>query len=220
MARRPEAPLDQQASQDDPRRARVEAVLRPYAAGTAPGMTSWAITERRVAMTARDAATAVLPLLGEPRRSHHRVRGVIVPLLICAWADFDATFAAVVAALLALPPALPDVEDPAWDAALPVAPVARVATRAHGEIWHPPEIGAETTGPGGTVGRLVRQERRGYLITEDGRTIRLQARCECGLTRRRERPEVPYEVVRVDTEHRLIQVETGTACGVCRSIAH
>ena len=97
------------------RRAFVARALRPFVDGTAPGMASSQITEARVAATARDAADAVLPLLGSPARSAHRVRGLIVPALVCGWPELDEVFERVVDKLLALPPAHPDVAEPAWD---------------------------------------------------------------------------------------------------------
>src|SRR5512138_2688905 len=113
------------------RRALVARALRPFVDGTAPGMASSLLIEARVAATARDAAEAVLPLLGTPARSAHRVRGLIVPALVCGWNELDAVFERVVDKLLALPPAHPDVVDPAWDAQLeapkPAEPRAEVS---------------------------------------------------------------------------------------------
>src|SRR5215213_3563141 len=106
--------LSAEPSQADRRRL-VARALRPFVEGTAPGMSSWLLTEARVAATARDAASAVLPLLGAPARSAHRVRGLIVPALVCGWQELDEVFERVVDKLLALPPAHPDVAEPAWD---------------------------------------------------------------------------------------------------------
>ena len=61
------------------RRRLVARALRPFVEGTAPGMSSWLLTVTRVAATARDAAEAVLPLLGAPARSPHRGCGAVRP---------------------------------------------------------------------------------------------------------------------------------------------
>ena len=130
--------IRQRAEPDHPDRRRLVAqALRPYVEGTAPGMSSWLLTEARVAATARDAAEAVLPLLGTPARSPHRVRGLIVPALVSGWAELDEVFERVLDKLLALPPALADVAEPSWDAQLPEPSAPRPDPESEAPAWTP-----------------------------------------------------------------------------------
>lgn len=195
-------------------RARLDAALRPLLIGPAAG---GLLVERRVAAAARDAAAAVLPLLGAPPRSAHRVRALLVPVLVCGWAEFDAAYAALLDALLALPPAVPGVDDPAWDAALAPVPAERRPWRPDGARWDPPEHGGDTVAPGGTRGRVVRRGAQSVLVTGDGRPVRLRARCGCAPAERRARPAVPYEHVHLRRDGSVLDVAAGDACGSCRA---
>jgi hypothetical protein len=201
------------------RRAIVARALRPFVDGTAPGMASSQITETRVAATARDAADAVLPLLGTPAPSAHRVRGLIVPALVCGWGELDEVFDRVVDKLLALPPAHPDVVEPAWDEQLaepkPAEPRARVSDAP---AWSLESRDGDTVvGPAGTVGSLIRSDRRHALIVEDGRPVRAHSRCECDPARRRGRAEVAFERIAFGRGRRILDVRAGRACPLCRA---
>jgi hypothetical protein len=201
------------------RRAIVARALRPFVDGTAPGMASSQITETRVAATARDAADAVLPLLGTPAPSAHRVRGLIVPALVCGWGELDEVFDRVVDKLLALPPAHPDVVEPAWDEQLaepkPAEPRARVSDAP---AWSLESRDGDTVvGPAGTVGSLIRSDRRHALIVEDGRPVRAHSRCECDPARRRGRAEVAFERIAFGCGRRILDVRAGRACPLCRA---
>ena len=88
---------------DDGRRSGVDAVLAPYVQGTDPEHPAGPLTEQRVAQTARDAALAVQPLLGEPLRSLHRIRGLIVPALVCGWGELDTVYEGVLDTNLVIP---------------------------------------------------------------------------------------------------------------------
>ena len=201
------------------RRALVARALRPFVDGTAPGMASSQITEARVAATARDAAEAVLPLLGSPARSAHRVRGLIVPAIVCGWPELDEVFERVVDKLLALPPAHPDVVEPAWDEQLAEPKPAEPRTTA-GDMteWSPDSREGDTVvGPGGTTGVLVRADRRHALIVEDGRPVRAHSRCDCDPARRRGRAEVAFERVALGRRKRILDVRAGRACPLCRA---
>lgn len=198
-------------------RARLDAALRPFALGThASQGEGAALTERRIAAAARDAAAAVLPLLGDPPRSAHRVRRLLRPVLSCTWAEFEATYAATLDALLALPPAHPEIEDPAWDAHLEAPPTPRRGWHPGAPPWTAPVEGAATTGPAGTVGRVVRRGTRAVLVTADGRSVRANAPCTCDADARGARPPVPYELVHLRRDGRILDVAVGTACGSCR----
>jgi hypothetical protein len=202
-------------------RQELSRVLRPFVDGTAKGMSSWVMTEARVAVTARDAARAILPLLGTPARSAHRVRGLIVPTLTCSWDELDATFEVALDKLLALPPAIPGVEDPAWNVDVPEPPAARPDWNVHGSTWTPTsEDGDTVTGPSGTVGRLVRSDRRHALIVADGRSVRTHARCECTHKQRRERGEVAFEQVTFGRGRAILEVRVGVVCTLCRAVVH
>src|SRR5215207_3689951 len=136
-------------------RERIARMLRPYVDGTAPGMASSLLTEARVAATARDAAEAVLPLLGVPAPSAHRVRGLIVPALLCGWPELDTVFERVLDKLLALPPAHPDVPEPTWDAQLPEPRPSRPEPTVDAPAWSPSARDGDTVvGPSGTTGTL------------------------------------------------------------------
>lgn len=175
------------------------------------------MTERRVAETARDAAAAILPLLGAPPRSAHRVRALIMPLLVCGWAEFDALYDATLEKLVVLPPAIAGIDDPPWDVGLAPAVPAKRRWLDDGQ-WRAPSLQAtEVTAPGGTVGRVVHRGPKILLISEDGRPIRLHSRCECGLADRRSRSEVPYELVHLRRDGSVLDVTMGTACGGCRA---
>jgi hypothetical protein len=199
-------------------RARIAAVLRPIVLGEPTAGAGAPLTARRVAATARDAAAAVLPLLGSPRRSAERVRRLVTPVLVCGWAEFDAEYAAALDAIVALPPAVPGVDDPAWDAGLPPEPAPPREWSAPPERrWTPPEYGAEGVGPAGTVGRVVRRGATAVLLTGDGRLVRLRARCACAPAARRARGEVPFEQVHLRRDGSVLDVTVGTACGLCRA---
>ena len=203
------------------RRDQVARALRPFVDGTAPGMASSQITEARVAATARDAAEAVLPLLGSPARSAHRVRGLIVPALVCGWPELDEVFARVVDKLLALPPAHPDVVEPAWDeqlAAAPKKPAEPSVDSSGVPPWSPQSRELDTVvGPAGTVGVLIRSDRRHAVIVEDGRPVRTHSRCDCDPARRRGRAEVAFERISFGRGRRILDVRAGRACPLCRA---
>jgi hypothetical protein len=203
------------------RRDLVARALRPFVDGTAPGMASSQITETRVAATARDAADAVLPLLGAPARSAHRVRGLIVPALVCGWPELDEVFERVVDKLLALPPAHPDVVEPAWDeqlAAEPKKPAETTVDPSGVTPWSPQSRELDTVaGPAGTVGVLIRSDRRHAVIVEDGRPVRTHSRCDCDPARRRGRAEVAFERISFGRGRRILDVRAGRACPLCRA---
>lgn len=201
------------------RRAQLDAVLRPFVleGSSTSGVSGASMTERRVAATARDAAAAILPLLGPPRRSAHRVRSIIMPVLTCGWMEFDAVYASALEALLALPPAVAGVDDPAWDAEITPEPPARRTWLDDGQWRAPPFSATETIAPGGTVGRVVQRTAKSLLISEDGRPIRIHSRCECDVTERRARPTVPYELVHLRRNGSVLDVIMGAACGGCRA---
>jgi hypothetical protein len=200
------------------RRAALDAALRPFMLGATPDGAGAPMTARRVAAAARDAAAAAVPLLGEPPRSAHRVRGLIVPVLTCGWAEFDAAYAGALDALLSLPPAIEGVDDPSWDAALAPEVQERKSWLEGGQFWTPPaHVGAHTVAPGGTAGRLARRAARYALITSDGRSVRLGARCACPVAVREAKPEVPFEQVYLRGDGSILDVSVGTACGACRA---
>ncbi|MDB4883018.1 MAG: hypothetical protein JWL95_1784 [Gemmatimonadetes bacterium] len=199
-------------------RRELSRVLRPFVDGTAMGMSSWVMTESRVAVTARDAARAILPLLGTPARSAHRVRGLIVPALTCSWTELDGVFEDALTKLLALPPAVPGVVDPPWDRDVPEPRASRHDWNVHGSSWTPSAREGDTvTGPSGTVGRLLRSDRRHALIVADGRSVRTRARCDCSPKQRRERGEVAFELVTFGRAHAILEVSVGTVCTLCRA---
>lgn len=201
------------------RRALVASALRPFVDGTAPGMASSQITEARVAATARDAADAVLPLLGSPARSAHRVRGLIVPALVCGWPELDEVFERVVDKLLALPPAHPDVVEPAWDEQLAEPkPAEPRPNTSDAPAWSlESRDGDAVVGPAGTAGVLIRLDRRHALIVEDGRPVRAHSRCECDPARRRGRAEVAFERISFGRGRRILDVRAGRVCPLCRA---
>ena len=209
------------ADSDRPdRRVLVARALRPFVDGTAPGMASSQITEARVAATARDAADAVLPLLGAPARSAHRVRGLIVPALVCGWQELDEVFERVVDKLLALPPAHPDVAEPAWDEQLPEPkqPAEARPIDPNATPWSKSSRDGDTVvGPAGTLGVIMRSDRRHALIVEDGRPVRSHSRCDCDPTRRRGRAEVAFERIAFGRGHRILDVRAGLVCPLCRA---
>ena len=201
------------------RRALVARALWPFIDGTAPGMASSLLTEARVAATARDAADAILPLLGSPAPSAHRVRGLIVPAIVCGWNELDAVFERVVDKLLALPPAHPDVVDPTWDAQLDTRrPVESRADEGDATPWSVNSRDGDTVaGPAGTVGVLIRSDRRHALIVADGRPVRAHSRCECDPARRRGRAEVAFERIAFGRGRRILDVRAGHVCPLCRA---
>lgn len=193
-------------------------MLRPFVEGTAKGMSSWVMTEARIAATARDAAKAILPLLGTPAPSAHRVRGLIVPTLTCSWPEFDAVYEDALTKLLALPPAIPDVDDPEWDAGLEKPRRARRDWNEHGTEWTAQALeGERAVGPSGTVGSLIRLDQRHALIVEDGRAVRTRAHCTCSIAQRRERGEVAFELVTFGRARSILEVRVGTVCVHCRA---
>lgn len=200
-------------------RARLDAVLFPLVHGTSPGTAGVAMTARRVAATARDAAHAALAVLGQPSPSAHRVRGLIVPVLTCSWRDFDVTYAAALDAILALPPAIPGVDDPEWDAGLPEEPVARRSWLERGaQHWSPPASdGMETVAPGGTRGYVTRRGSTYVIVSADGRPVRSRAHCTCDPSDREQRPAVPFEHVHMRRDGTVLDVTVGIGCGVCRA---
>jgi len=207
------------------RRALARA-LRPYVDGTAAGISSSVMTQARVAATARDAAVAVLPLLGAPAPSAHRVRASIMPALVCSWTELDAVFEQVLDRLIALPSALAGVPDPAWDAGLPPAPrsASRAPERAAASeeeiqrTWSTTaREGDVITGPAGTTGTLVRADRRHALIVEDARSVRTHGKCACDPLRRRERGEVAFELITFGRRRAVLDVRAGHACALCRA---
>jgi hypothetical protein len=199
--------------------------LRPFVDGTAAGISSSVMTQARVAATARDAAVAVLPLLGTPAPSAHRVRASILPALVCSWTELDPVFEATLDRLIALPPAIAGVPDPAWDAGLPPAPRsgARAAERATRDepverTWSTTaREGDVVTGPAGTTGTLVRADRKAALIVEDARSVRTHGKCACDPLRRRERGEVAFELITFGRRRAVLDVRAGHACALCRA---
>jgi hypothetical protein len=200
-------------------RERVDAALHAFVHGAPPGGAGGAMmTARRVAATARDAALAVLAVLDEPRPSAHRVRGLITPVLTCPWAEFDDAYAAALDAIVALPPALPGVEEPAWDAALPAESAPRRSWMERGQHWSPPvSDDIETVAPGGTSGRVARRGSTFVVVTADGRPVRTRAHCACHFADREARPAVPFEHDHLRRDGTVLAVTVGTACGVCRA---
>jgi len=199
-------------------RARVDAALHPFVHGTPPAA-GGAMTARRVAATARDAAEAALAVLDEPHPSAHRVRGLVTPVLTCSWRDFDATYAAALDAILALPPAIPGVDDPEWDAGLPDEPEARRSwLERGGQHWSPPSSDdIETVAPGGTRGYVTRRGRTYVIVSADGRPVRTHARCACEPLDREQRPAVPFEHIHMRRDGSVLDVTVGVGCGVCRA---
>lgn len=199
-------------------RRKLTRVLRPFVYGTAEGMSSSQLTSARVAATARDAAAAILPLLGSPERSAHRVRSTIVPLLVCSWSELDAEFESTLDHLLALPPAVPGVDDPEWDVDLEQPRRTPVAWTDHGAEWTvSSHDGDVVVGPSGTIGRMVRSDRRHALIVEDGRPVRTSSRCDCDPVLRRARGEVAFELITLGRRCRVLDVRVGMACVLCRA---
>ncbi len=197
--------------------------LRPFVDGTAAGISSSVMTQARVAATARDAAVAVLPLLGTPAPSAHRVRASILPALVCSWTELDTVFEETLDRLVTLPSALVGVPDPAWDAALPTPRSSQRAARAESDA-DPPRTWSTTaregdvvTGPAGTTGTLLRADRRHALIVEDGRSVRTHGRCACDPLRRRERGEVAFELITFGRRRAILDVRAGHACALCRA---
>lgn len=183
------------------------------------------MTQARVAATARDAAVAVLPLLGTPAPSAHRVRASILPALVCSWTELDAVFEDTLDRLIALPPALAGVADPAWDAGLPPAPrgSARPPEPATRDVdaqrtWSTTaREGEVVTGPAGTTGTLIRSDRRLALIVADARSVRTYGKCACDPLRRRERGEVAFELITFGRRRAVLDIRAGHACALCRA---
>lgn len=206
-------------------RRALSRTLRPFVDGTAAGISSSVMTQARVAATARDAAVAVLPLLGTPTPSAHRVRASILPALVCSWTELDTVFEETLDRLIALPPALAGVADPAWDAGLPPTPRngARVAEHAASDTdtqrtWSTTaREGDSVTGPAGTTGVLVSADRKRALIVEDGRSVRTYGKCACDPLNRRERGEVAFELISFGRRRAVLDVRAGHACALCRA---
>jgi hypothetical protein len=146
------------------------------------------------------------------------VRGLIVPAIVCGWTELDEVFERVIDKLLALPPALPDVAEPAWDAQLPEPKPARPEPAPDTQDWSPEaRDGDVVVGPSGTAGTLVRVDRRHALIVEDGRPVRTHSRCDCDPARRRGRAEVAFERITFGRGRRILDVRAGQACPLCRA---
>jgi hypothetical protein len=200
-------------------RHELRRVLMPFVTGTAVGMSSSVMTESRIAATARDAAAAIMPLLGAPAPSAHRVRRLIVPTLTCSWTELDVVFEDALEKLIALPAAIPEVADPAWDAGLPAPRATTTDWNEHGTTWSVSAFDEDVVvGPSGTVGRLVQSDRRHALIVEDGRAVRTRAHCACAPKQRRERGEVAFELVTFGRGRSVLEVRVGVACGLCRAV--
>src|SRR5215204_733167 len=119
----------------------------------------------------------------------------------------------------ALPPAHPDVAEPAWDEQLaePKPPEPR-ASASDAPAWSLESRDGDTVvGPAGTVGVLIRSDRRHALIVEDGRPVRAHSRCECDPARRRGRAEVAFERIAFGRGRRILDVRAGRACPLCRA---
>ena len=194
-------------------RSAVDAALRPFVLVPPGG----SMTVRHVAAAARDAAEAVVAALGEPARSADRVRRIVVPVLTCGWAEFDAEYAAALDAILALPPAIPGVNEPGWDAGLDPEPEARRSWLEGGQFWTPPADFEDTVAPGGTHGRVARRGRQSVLVTADGRVVRPRAHCTCPPRVRESREQVPFEQVHLRRDGSILDVTVGIACGTCRA---
>ncbi len=205
-------------TEPDDLRRHVSLLLRPFVEGTVKGVSHWMMTEARVARTARDAAEAILPLLGTPARSAHRVRGLIVPALTCSWTELEAVYEEMLTKLLALPVAVPGVVDPTWDANLMGPRVMARHWNAHGSAWsaEADESGI-VVGPCGTSGRLLRPDRRHALIVEDGRAVRTNALCTCVPRLRRERGEVGFELITFGRGGSILEARVGVTCAICRA---
>jgi len=219
-------PIPHRSLDDAALRRALARTLRPFVDGTAAGISSSVMTQARVAATARDAAVAVLPLLGSPAPSAHRVRASILPALVCSWTELDAVFEETLDRLVALPPALAGVADPAWDAGLPTPrSTARTAPRPEREsesdvkrTWSTTaREGDVVTGPAGTTGVLVRADRKLALIVEDGRSVRTYGKCACDPLSRRERGEVAFELITFGRRRAVLDVRAGHACALCRA---
>jgi len=149
----------------------------------------------------------------------------ILPALVCSWTELDTVFEATLDRLVALPPAIVGVPDPAWDAGLP--PAARKAPRAaeaapdNGEVqrtWSTTaREGDIVTGPAGTTGTLIRSDRKGALIVEDARSVRPHGKCACDPLSRRERGEVAFELITFGRRRAVLDVRAGHACALCRA---
>ena len=219
------SPSPHRSLDDAALRRALSRTLRPFVDGTAAGISSSVMTQARVAATARDAAVAVLPLLGTPAPSAHRVRASILPALVCSWTELDTVFEATLDRLIALPPAIAGVPDPAWDAGLP--PATRSASRAADRAASDTDVqrtwsttareGDVVTGPAGTTGTLVRADRKAALIVEDARSVRTHGKCTCDPLSRRERGEVAFELITFGRRRAVLDVRAGHACALCRA---
>ncbi|MBW8768627.1 MAG: hypothetical protein JF589_02610 [Gemmatimonadetes bacterium] len=218
-------PTPRRSLDDQALRRALTRTLRPFVDGTAAGISSSVMTQSRVAATARDAAVAVLPLLGAPAPSAHRVRASILPALVCSWTELDTVFEETLDRLITLPSAIAGVPDPAWDAGLPPAPrsAARAAARASSDddvqrTWSTAaREGDIVTGPAGTTGTLIRADRRHALIVEDARSVRTHGKCACDPLSRRERGEVAFELITFGRRRAVLDVRAGHACALCRA---
>ena len=175
------------------------------------------MTAHRIAAAARDAADAALAVLEEPKPSAHRVRQALVPALTCGWAEFDTVYAAALDAIVALPPAVRGVADPAWDVALAPTRAARASWMERGQQWDLPALGAETVGPGGTTGKVASRGAKSLVVSGDGRPVRIRATCTCDVPLRESRPEVAFEHVHLRRDGTILDVTVGSACALCRA---
>jgi hypothetical protein len=128
-------------------------------------------------------------------------------------------FERVVDKLLALPPAHPDVAEPAWDEQLAEPkPAEPRADASDATPWSSDSRDGDTVvGPGGTTGVLIRSDRRHALIVEDGRPVRAHSRCDL-------RPAAPprprrsgVRAHRARRRRRILDVRVGRACPLCRA---
>jgi hypothetical protein len=111
------------------------------------------------------------------------------------------------------------VVDPAWDAQLD--PPRSAESRADVSDATPWSVhsrdGDTVAGPAGTVGVLIRSDRRHALIVADGRPVRAHSRCECDPARRRGRVEVAFERIAFGRGRRILDVRAGRVCPLCRA---
>ena len=151
-------------------------IAAPFVDGTAKGMSSWVMTEARIAATARDAAKQSSHCSELRRDRRIECAGSSCPCSRAAGPSSRRCTSRRSTKLVALPPAIPDVPDPEWDIGLEKPRIVGRDWNAHRARWTITEREGETaTGPSGTTGRLVQLDRRHALIVEDGRPVRTRA---------------------------------------------